>query len=101
MKKEHKSGKNRTLKNIFHAFGLMWGINKKAILHSALSSAADYFGWVFYSLFFIRYLIGALERQESFFFIVRYVLFTGVLFAIFYAYLAYSEGTFRPIAENT
>ncbi len=99
MNKQEKKEKSRTLKNIFHAFKLMWGINKSFIFHSAVSSATDYFAWVFYSLFFIRYLIGALERQESFSFIVRFILITGAWFALLFAYGAYLEGTFTPKAN--
>lgn len=97
-KKDRKIKKIRALKNDFYALRLMWGISKGVIFHSAATSAVDYFGWVFYSLFFIRYLLGAIERQESFPYIAQFILLTGALFTLLFAYLSYIEGTFTPMA---
>lgn len=73
-------------------------MNKGIVIHTAVTSAIDYFGWVFYSLFFIRYVIGAIERQESFSFIMRFILLSGLAFLIFAVYLSYIEGAFKPRA---
>lgn len=95
---KRKTKKTRALKNICYAVQLMWGINKKIVVHTAITNAMDYFGWVFYSLFFIRYLIGAIERQERFSSLMQFILLSGAVFLLFSIYYSYIEGTFRPMA---
>lgn len=99
MKKQRDTKKTRALKNIFYAVETLWGINRGIVLNTALTSAIEYVGWVFYSLFFIRYLIGAIERQESFEKIILFILLSGLVFFLFYLYNAYMEGDFRPKAS--
>lgn len=86
------------MKNIFYAVKMLWGINRRIVYHTALVNAVEYFGWVFYSLFFIRYLISAIERQENFGHIMAFILLSGFVFFLFALYNAYIEGTFRPVA---
>lgn len=99
MKKQKDAKKTRALKNVLYAVKTMWGINRGMVLHSALPSAIDYLGWIFYSLFFIRYIIGSIERQESFEKLMMFILLSGSVFFLFYLYIAYVEGSFRPKAS--
>ncbi len=98
MKKQKQPGKTRAVKNIFYAVKLLWGINRGIVIHTILVNAVEYFGWVFYSLFFIRYLIGSIERQEDFGHIMAFILLSGFVFFLFALYNAYIEGSFRPMA---
>lgn len=95
---KRKIRKMSAVGNIFYAVRLMWGISKGIVIHTSLTNAMEYFGWVFYSLFFIRHLIGAIENEESFAYIVRFILLSGMVFLIFSVYNAYIEGAFRPMA---
>jgi ATP-binding cassette subfamily B protein len=101
MGKKKEVKKTRALKNMIYAIRLMWGIKKGAIVHSALSSIIGYAGWVFYSYFFIRYLVGAIERSESFMHIFGFVLVAGLFFMISSLYNAYIEGAYIPMAGAT
>jgi ATP-binding cassette subfamily B protein len=92
--------KLRAIQNNFYAVKLFWGIKKSAVVHTALSQTG-YFAWIFYSLFFIRYLIGAIEQEKSFGHIMSFILITGAAFALYSAYIAYIEGSFRPVAGVT
>lgn len=96
MKRQKDAKKTRALKNTFYAVETLWGINRGIVLNTALTSAIEYVGWVFYSLFFIRYLISAIERQESFEKILLFILLSGLVFFLFYLYNAYMEGDFHP-----
>lgn len=95
------TGKTRAVGNIFYAVRLMWGMCSGIVVHTAVMNAVEYFGWIFYDLFFIRYLIGAIENQESFPYILRFILISGLVFLIVSAYISYIEGTFRPMAGVT
>lgn len=100
MEKQKEIKKTRAFKNNLYAVKLLWGIKKSAVVHTAFSQTG-YFVWVFYSLFFIRYLIGAIEQSKSFLEIVQFILFTGGCFSVYSAYIAYVEGTFNPMASIT
>ena len=90
----------RAFQNNLYAVKLFWKIKKSAVVHTALSQTG-YFAWIFYSLFFIRYLIGAIEQQKSFPEILSFILITGAIFAVYSAYMAYLEGSIRPITSVT
>jgi ATP-binding cassette subfamily B protein len=98
MEKTQNIKKTRALKNILYSIQLMWGIKKGAIVHSALAKAIDYNAWVFYSYFFIRYLVGAIEQGESFFHIFRFILIAGAFFMTTAIYYAYIDGAYIPMA---
>jgi len=98
---KQKTGRTRAVSNIFYAVRLMWDICRGIVIHTAVMNAAWYFGWIFYDLFFIRYLIGAIENQESFAHIMRFILISGLVFFMLSAYTSYVEGDFRPVAGVT
>lgn len=95
-----KSGikKTRALKNNLYSIRLMWSISRGMVFHSALTNVIDYSLWVFYDVFFIRYLVRAIETSESFYHILGFILVAGAFLMIFSLYYAYIEGSFYPIA---
>lgn len=99
--KQQETAKTRAISNIFYAVRLMWGTSRGIVVHTAVMNAVEYFGWIFYDLFFIRYLIGAIENHESFPHIMRFILISGLVFMIVAAYVSYIEGAFRPMAGVT
>ena len=93
--------KTRALKNNLYSIRLMWGISKSTIYNSFIRTGLGYFTWVFYSAFFIRYLVGAIERSEDFNHILVFILVAGAFFMITAIYDAYMEGSFYPKASIT
>lgn len=91
--------KTRAFKNGLYSIGLMWNINKETIFHGILTNAFGYIGWVFYSVFFIRYIIGAIEKSEDFKTILVYILISGAFFMTVGLYDAYINGSFIPISS--
>lgn len=64
MKKE-KSGKikrSRALKNNLYACSLLKKICPSLVVHQGVSRFLGYFEWLFYSAFFMRYVINSLRR---------------------------------------
>jgi ATP-binding cassette, subfamily B, bacterial len=101
MEHKKKMKKTRALVNIFYSIRLMWGIKKGAVLQSAIAKALDYIGWVFYSYFFIRYMVGAIQQGESFQHILRFILLSGGFFTIVAFYYSFIEGAYIPLAGPT
>lgn len=97
---EKNTKKNtRVFKNNIYSIRLMWSMEKGVIIHAALSKALNYIMWVFYSYFFIRYLVGAIENSESFFHILRFILICGGFFLIANLYYSYIDGAYFPMAN--
>ncbi len=101
MEQQQKMRKTRALNNILYSIRLMWGIKKGVILQSALGKVFEYIAWVFYSYFFIRYLVGAIQQGESFYHILRFILISGGFFMLVAFYNAYIEGAYIPMAGAT
>ncbi len=98
MKKRQGIKKTRAFKNIFYSIHLIWGMKKGTVIHSAITQIINYVSWVFYSYFFIRYLVGAIENAESFSHIFRFVLIAGGFFMLTAIYGSYMDGAYMPLA---
>ncbi|MGN0660484.1 MAG: hypothetical protein ACI4JX_02045 [Oscillospiraceae bacterium] len=97
MKKENKA---RIFANNAYAVKTVWEISKKRVLHTALFTAAGYFEWLFTSIFFLRYVINAIETHASF---RSIMLFIGICFAVFGSlalYTSYMESVLIPYTDS-
>jgi len=99
--KQKKKGikKTRALKNNLFACGLLCRICPSLVAHKGISRALGYFEWLFYSAFFMRYVISALETGESF---SRIMIFIGIVVAVFCSMSLYNSilnGRVYPIAQ--
>ena len=101
MEQQQKIKKTRALNNILYSIRLMWGIKKGAILQSALGAVFEYINWVFYSYFFIRHMVGAIQAGESFYSILRFILISGGFFMVIAFYNSYIQGAYIPMAGAT
>ena len=54
-----KKGK-RAFWNNLYALRLLWQISPGLVIHKAVTRLLGYFEWLFYSAFFMRYVIQAL-----------------------------------------
>lgn len=96
--KTKQGDKTRAFGNSLYSIGLMWSISKGTLFNGILSSALGYIGWVFYSVFSIRYIVGAIERSEDFKTILTFILVSGAFFMTAGLYDAYINGSFIPIS---
>ena len=99
--KQKKKGikKTRALKNNLFACGLLGRICPSLVAHKGISRALGYFEWLFYSAFFMRYVLSSLETGESF---GRIMIFIGVVVAVFCSMSLYNSilnGRVYPIAQ--
>ena len=93
------SKKINSIKNNFYALSLVWKMCPIPVIHMALSRLLYYFGWLFYSAFFMRYVINALQSGESFQAIMIFIGITVAVFASMALYNSYIQGYVSPVAN--
>ena len=86
------------IKNNFYALSLLWSICPRLVVHKALSRLLYYFGWLFYSAFFMRFVINALQEGRTFEAIMIFIALTIAVFASMALYNSYIVGSLTPIA---
>lgn len=99
MSKKEKS-KARIFANNAYAVKTVWSISKKRVIHTALYSIAGYAEWIFMSIFFLRYVINAIETEAPF---VTILGFIGICFAVFSLlamYTSYMNSVIIPFTDN-
>ena len=69
MKKEKKKreiSRGRAIKNNIYATKLLVKLCPSMVVHGAISRFLGYFEWLFYSAFFMRFVINSLQSGDSF-----------------------------------
>jgi len=69
------------VKNNIYALKLLWKMSPSLVFNMAFSRFLGYFEWLFYSAFFMRYVINSLETQKSFSTIMTFIIVTVAVFA--------------------
>lgn len=87
------------LYNNLYALRLMWQICPRQVVHKAITRFLGYFEWLFYSAFFMRFVIKALESEQEFSAIMIFVGITIAVFASISLYNSYVNGTVTPVAS--
>lgn len=96
MKKSEEISKGKALRNVAYSIKLMWKISPAKVIHLGIMRLVGYFEWLFYSAFFMVYVINSLETGESF---GRMMIFLGITASTFICinlYYAYVKGKFTP-----
>ncbi len=103
MKKTRKK-KELTLREAFannlYAMKLSYGISKSRVHHSLLRRCLGYFEWVFFSAFFMRYIVGALDNKQEFSTIFSFILICGGAFTLLNLYNNYAENVINPLTAT-
>ncbi len=94
-----KTKRTRAIKNNIYALKLMWSLCPRLVVHQAITRFLGYFEWLFYSAFFMRYVINALETEQEFRAIITFLGITIAVFAAISFYNSYVNGTVIPV-EN-
>ena len=99
MKEKKSKTRINAVHNNFYALGLVWKMCPIPVLHMAIARLLSYFGWLFYSAFFMRYVINALQAGESFKAIMIFIGITIAVFASMALYNSYIQGYVAPVAN--
>lgn len=99
--KEKKMGLGfwKTVKNNFWALGFVWSMSKSYVLHAFFSNALGYFQWVFFSAYFVRYLIHALTGGEPVSRVFYYIGAVAVMMCLCGIYDGYVGKVVKPLKE--
>lgn len=87
--------KASVVKNNVYALKMMLRISKGRVIYIFLRSLFDYASWVFYSLVFIKFLVGSLETGRSFEQIMAFLLISALVFAVPAVMDAWYDGIYR------
>lgn len=99
---EKEKGKTgRVIRNNLYACRLLWKLCPGLVIHQALSCMFGYFEWLFYSAFFMRYVINALETEQAFSTIMIFLGITISVFASLSLYSNYVEGKVIPVSKES
>ncbi len=99
MQKKRERKGLRALRNNLYALRLGWRMAPGPTVHMAVSRVLGYFEWLFYSAFFMRYVINAMETEQEVSSILTFLGITIVVFASMSLYNNYLNGKVWPIAN--
>ena len=92
-------GFGETLKNNFYALGFVWSMSKSYVVHTFFCSAIGYFTWVFFSAYFIRYIIQVVAGGEAVSTVYLYISMVTALMCVLILYERYVNRVVKPLKE--
>lgn len=95
-----KKSRIKVFANNAYAVRTVWEISRQRVILTAINSVAGYAEWIFVSIFFLRYVINAIETEASF---GRIMVFVGICFAVFggfAVYDSYMQSAVIPFTDN-
>lgn len=95
-----KKSKARVFANNAYAVKTVWGISKRRVIHTVINSIAGYAEWIFMSIFFLRYVIGAIENEAPFATILTFIGICFVVFLLLAVYQSYLNAVVYPYTNN-
>lgn len=98
-KKEQKLTFWETIKNDCYGLKLGFSIEKSLIIHGFFIQTSGYFEWVFFDAVFIRRIVGALDQNQDFQVVFRFILMCGALFFLLHVYRNYVENVVYPLSS--
>ena len=99
MSKNQKS-KARIFANNAYAVKTVWSISRKRVIHTAVYSVAGYAEWIFMSIFFLRYVINAIETEAPFGTILGFIGICFAVFSLLAMYTSYMSSVIIPFTDN-
>ena len=100
MKKE-KSFTGRIIRNNLYAMKEAMEISKRRVLCSLLKRLIEYLIWVFYSAFFVRYILDALEQEKPLKEVLTAILLIGGVSLGLELFLYYCSNVWFPAWDVT
>jgi ATP-binding cassette subfamily B protein len=92
--------KHSYLANILYGIGLLWTCSKKRVIHIALQEITGYFEWLFYAVYFMRYIIDNIVEGASFYHLMGMVLLFALCFCTLGMYNSYVRSYVIPLTDT-
>lgn len=90
----------RIFANNIYAVKTVWSISKKRVIHTAVYTIAGYIEWIFMGIFFLRYVINAIEAEEDFITVLGFIGICFAVFCLFAMYTSYMNAVIIPFTDN-
>ncbi len=97
VKEKDKLTLRESFANNLYAMKLAYSISKSRVHHALLVKGIGYFEWVFFSAFFMRFIVDALDKNRDFNVIFTFILICGGLFMLLNLYNNYTENVVNPL----
>ncbi|MBP5353548.1 MAG: ABC transporter ATP-binding protein [Lachnospiraceae bacterium] len=97
--KEKKLRRTRAIANNFYALRLLRQICPSLVVHKAVMRFLGYFEWLFYSAFFMRHVINAMENGEAFRRILTYIIVVVIVYGSMMFYEELMAGAVFPVDQ--
>lgn len=85
--------------NCIYSVKLAFSLSASRVIHTASQQAIGYFAWVFYSAFFVRYIIDAIQEQRDIKEILLAILAIGAASLLLQAYSKYCDTVIFPVKD--
>lgn len=94
--RQEKGFTGRIIRNNFYAMKEAMAISKERVFCSLIKSLIEYLLWVFYSAFFVRFILDALENEKPLEEILLAIAIIGGISLILELFLYYSSNVLVP-----
>jgi ATP-binding cassette subfamily B protein len=98
-KKKGESTFKEILHNNIYSVKLAFGLSKSRVIHTASQQAISYFMWVFYSAFFVRYIINAIQEQRDVKEILQAIIIIGIASLVLQGYSKFCDTAIFPVKD--
>ncbi len=95
--KDGKIKRSRAIANNFYALRLLWQICPSLVIHQGVMRFLGYFEWLFYSAFFMRHIISAMDAGDSFRRIMTYIVIVVIVYGSMTVYENMFDGAILPV----
>ncbi len=99
-KDARKISRTRAVKNNVYALKLLNQMCKGRVVHNGVMQFLSYFQWIFYSAFFMRYIVKALSEERAFGEIMAFLVITTVVEGAMSIYDNYCQGKVMPLTDT-
>jgi ATP-binding cassette subfamily B protein len=92
--------KHSYIGNNLYGIALLWSCSKKRVIHIALEQLTGYFEWLFYAVYFMRYIINNIVEGASFTNLMGMVLLFALCFCTLGMYNSYVRSYVIPLTDT-
>ena len=99
-KSKEKLSLLQALRNNIYVMRLGNQISRSRVIHAFITKAFFYFEWIFFSAYFLKYIVNALDTGKEAKEIFLFILSCGVLFFGINLYRDYMENVIVPLTDT-
>lgn len=85
--------------NLLYSFKQLFLISKSRVIHSVIRHGLGFLFSIFYSSFFIRFLVNSLESKKPVKYLLLSIIILGIVTVLISAYIYYCDNVLFPICD--